>query len=291
MLTTHPASLNDFSYKSKTWHKQQLRDMISADIDAVLPVFWGAPSEQDVHADLHWSYAGLPPLVEAREELEREGLNPPRIGLFYDTSTLQNNAWSYHADLTTDYGREWLYDTIRDFYSMIPPKHWAMIDGRPIVLLYSAAFAKKYDQTIIDYTKQHFARDFAGRVPYIAPEVSWNVKADNKVAWGGALGLKQPGIASLGPGYDHSAVRDRAPLVVERRGGKFYEEQWLKFLKHPSNIAVIETWNEFHEGTDIAESREYGRQYIELTGKYVALFKSKPQRYGPTTPKQSTSSP
>jgi hypothetical protein len=273
MLTTHPPTLENFSYKSKTWHKQQLSDMSAAGIDVVLPVFWGAPSEQDSSADLHWSYTGLAPLVEAREQLEHEGLSPPRIGLFYDTSTLQYNAWNSHADLTTDFGRKWFYYTIRDFFSMIPPKHWAMIDGRPIVLLYSAAFAKKHDQTVIDYTKEQFLRDFAGRTPYIAAEVSWNVRADNKVAWGGALGLKQPGIASLGPGYDHSAVRDRTPLVVNRRGGRFYEEQWLEFLKNPSNIMVIETWNEFHEGTDIAESLEHGRQYIELTRKYTDLFK------------------
>ena len=37
---------------------------------------------------------------------------------------------------------------------------------------------------------------------------------------------------------------------------------------------MIETWDEFHEGTDIAESKEYGRQYIELTRKYSDLFKS-----------------
>lgn len=272
-LTTHPPSTEAFSYNSMAWHKQQLRDMMTAGIDVVLPVFWGAPSEQDPRAHLHWSYRGIRPLVEAREELVREGASPPRIGLFYDTSTLQHNEWRYHADLTTEYGRAWFYATIRDFFSMIPPRHWAMIDGRPIVLLYAAAFAKAHDQSVIDTVKQEFAREFAGRVPYIAPEISWNVQADSKVAWGGALGLKQPGISSLGPGYDHSAVPGRAPLIVDRRGGKFYEEQWSRFLKQPTNFVVLETWNEFHEGTDIAESREYGRQYIELTRKFVDQFK------------------
>ena len=38
-------------------------------------------------------------------------------------------------------------------------------------------------------------------------------------------------------------------------------------------IVILETWNEFHEGTNIAESREHGRQYIDLTRKYVDLFK------------------
>lgn len=272
-LTTHPAVMEDFSYRSIRWHKQQLADMIAAGIDVVLPVFWGAPSEHGANAGLHWSYAGLPPLVQAREELLREGRQPPWIGLFYDTSTLQHNEWRYHADLTTDYGRRWFHATIRDFFSVIPPRHWAMIDGQPIVLLYSAAFASKHDQSCMDFVKAEFPKEFAGRVPWIAREISWRVKADSTVAWGGALGLRNPGVASLGPGYDHSAVPGRAPLIVERRGGKFYEEQWLKCLRRPSNFVMVETWNEFHEGTDVAESKEYGRQYIELTRKYADLFK------------------
>jgi hypothetical protein len=281
-LTDHPANLEDFSYRLAKWHKKQLLDMMAAGIDVVLPVFWGAPSEQDPKTVLHWSYVGVEKLVQARQELLDEGRQPPRIGLFYDTSTLQWNRWGQHIDLTTDYGRQWFYATVRDFFSMVQPRHWAMIEGKPIVLLYAAAFAKKHDQSFIDYTKQQFAKDFAGRVPWIAAEISWQVKADSKVAWGGALGLKNPGVAAVGPGYDHSAVPGRTPLIVKREGGKFYEDNWIKFLRRPSNFVMVETWNEFHEGTDVAESKEYGRQYIELTRKYADLFK---QGWKPTWPK------
>lgn len=283
-LTTHPPTFEDLSYKSVPWHKQQLRDMEAAGIDVALPVFWGAPSEQDAKAGLHWSYAGLPPLVQAREALLREGRKPPRLGLFYDTSTLQYNRWGYHADLTTDYGRRWFYATVRDFFSCVPPKHWAMIDGKPIVLLYSAGFARQWDQSVIDYTKAAFPKEFGGRVPWIAPQDSWGVKGDNTCFWGGALGYRNPGIGEIGPGYDHSAVPGRTPLVRDRAGGKFYEESWLKFLRRPTHFVMIETWNEFHEGTDIAESKEYGRQYIELTRKYADRFK---QGWQPAWPKGS----
>jgi hypothetical protein len=283
-LTTHPPTLEGFSYKSVAWHQRQLRDMIAAGIDVVLPVFWGAPSEQDPKAGLHWSYAGLPPLVQAREALLREGLRPPRIGLFYDTSTLQGNSWRYHADLTTGYGKQWFYATVRDFFSCIPPKHWAMIEGRPIVLLYAAAFARNWDQGFVDYTRAEFRQEFGGRQPWIAAQDSWRVNSDQTCAWGGALGLRNPGIAALGPGYDHSAVPGREPLVVDRQGGKFYEEQWLKFLRRPTNFVMVETWNEFHEGTDIAESREYGRRYIELTALYARRFKEGWRPPRPTGP-------
>jgi len=69
-------------------------------------------------------------------------------------------------------------------------------------------------------------------------------------------------------------VPGRTPLIVDRRGGAFYEEQWLKLLRRPANFVMVETWNEWHEGTDVAESKEYGRHYIELTRKYSDLFKN-----------------
>ncbi len=279
-LTTHPPTLQDFSYKSVRWHKRQLADMEVAGIDVALMVFWGSPAEHSTNAALHWSFAGLPPLILAREELVSEGRKPPRIGLFYDTSTLQHNHWHYRADLTTDFGRKFFHGTVRDFYSCVPPKHWAMVDGKPIVLLYSPSFAKRWDQSFIEFTKAEFAKEFGGREPWIAPQDAWNVKGDNTCAWGGALAFRNPGIGEIGPGYDHSAVPGRTPLVRARDGGKFYEESWLKFLRRPSNFVMIETWNEFHEGTDIAESKEYGRQYIGLTRKYSDLFKAgwKPPR-------------
>lgn len=287
-LTTHPATLEGLSWRSVAWHRRQLEDMMAAGIDVVLPVFWGAPSEQSLRASLHWSYEGIPPLVQAREALVRAGRNPPRIGLFYDTSTLQYNAWHEHQDLTTERGRQWFYATVRDFFSLVPPRHWAMIDDRPIVLLYSAAFAKAHDQSLVTHLQSEFARDFGGRRVWLAREVSWRLDADSVVAWGGALGLKNPGgIASLGPGYDHSAVPGRSPLIVDRRGGAFYEEQWLKFLRRPTRFVMIETWNEWHEGTDIAESKEYGRQFIDLTRKYVDRFRQGWRPPWPTGPFQN----
>ncbi|HRT08497.1 MAG TPA: DUF5010 domain-containing protein [Candidatus Paceibacterota bacterium] len=281
-LTDHPPTLEDFSYLSVRWHKRQFSDMEDAGIDVALPVFWGAPSERDPKASLHWSYAGLGPMVQAREELVREGKKPPRLGLFYDTSTLQYNAWHVHVDLKTDFGKRWFYATVRDFFSAIPPKHWALMDGKAVVLLYSAAFAKDHDQGFVEFTRNQFRQEFGGHELYFVPQDSWRVKGDNVCAWGGALGLKNPGVGALGPGYDDTAVYGRKPLVRKREGGKFYEDNWTRFLRRPSNFVMVETWNEFHEGTTVCESREYGRQYIELTRKYSDLFK---QGWVPAWPK------
>ena len=67
---------------------------------------------------------GIPPMVQAAERLHNEG-RPFKIGLFYDTTILAN------ADLTTASGKEYFYVNVRDYYSRIPPRFWAAIDGRP----------------------------------------------------------------------------------------------------------------------------------------------------------------
>ncbi|MFM1941098.1 MAG: hypothetical protein RI897_80 [Verrucomicrobiota bacterium] len=274
-LTDHPASTNDFTYHSVDWHAQELSDMEDAGIDVVLPVYWGEPSQRQPGKPVSaqpWSYAGLPPLVAARERLLRAGHHPPRIGMFYDTSTLQFNNANTPIDLTAPYGRQWFYESIRDFFSLIPPKHWAMIDDQPIVFLYSAAFATDHDQACFEYLADAFADDFGGRRPWVVREISWNISSPQVYAWGGALGLKNPGVASLGPGYDHTAVPGREPLIVDREAGAFFSRNWNRFLQKPSDMVMIETWNEFHEGTDIADSLEYGRDYITLNRQFAELF-------------------
>ena len=285
-LTDHPPTLTGFSYRSTAWHRQQLADMAEAGVDILLPVFWGEPGQRipgRAASDLPWSYAGLPPLVNARDREIDAGHNPPRIGLFYDTSTLTWNTAGERVDLTTERGRHWFYETVRDFFSLIPPRHWAMIDGRPVVFLYSASFAKAYDEELVGFLNRRFAADFGGTTPYLVREVSWNLPADDVYAWGGATGLRRGTVSSLGPGYDHSAVPGREPLVVPRENGAFFERQWLAFLRRPSLRVMVETWNEFHEGTEIAHSREYGRLYITLTRRFADRFRAGILEPGPYT--------
>jgi hypothetical protein len=48
---------------------------------------------------------------------------------------------------------------------------------------------------------------------------------------------------------------------------------WQQAVSSGRKIAVVETWNELDEGTGILDTHEFGRQYIDLTRQYVALFK------------------
>jgi len=278
-LTTHPADMSELSYRSASWHRTQMEDMLDAGIDFLMPVFWGVPGQYD-----GWSFAGLPPLVEAHDALLAEGRQPPRIGLFFDTSILRFNAYGTagepcHVDLTTVFGRQWLYTCIRDFFSLIPPEKWARVDGKPIIFLYAGSFARAQTPEQFQDVRAWFQRDF-GCQPFIVKMRDWQGEADAQYQWGGAIELmldKQ--VAALGPGYDHSAVPGREPLVVDREYGRHYANNWLRILRMPVDLRPwmvhVETWNEWHEGTDIAESREYGRLFIVLTRVFSDMWHAK----------------
>ncbi len=279
-LTTHPADMNDISYLSVSWHRQQMADMIAAGIDFLMPVFWGVPGDYD-----GWSFAGLGPMVEAHGQLEKEGKRPPAIGLFYDTSILSWNSYGeggrrYHVDLATEFGKEWFYTAARDFFSLVPPAKWARVDGCPIVFLYGASFAKRQGEGQLEHFERRFEEDF-GVEPFVVKNSDWQGEADATYSWGGAVNgpLLFRHTVSLGPGYDHSAVPGRSPLVVDRGDGKTYVDRWLKvFALHPRHrpwMVHVETWNEWHEGTDIAHSAEYGRSYIVLTELFSDMWRAK----------------
>ena len=94
--------------------------------------------------------------------------------------------WGEHVDLTTPRGQAWYYESIRDFFSMISPKHWAMIDQKPIVMTYASSFARDYDQTHVTVAKERFAQDFGGMPFYLIKEVSWALESGRclRVGWG-----------------------------------------------------------------------------------------------------------
>ncbi|HUT11344.1 MAG TPA: DUF5010 domain-containing protein [Thermoguttaceae bacterium] len=277
-LTDHPPTLEGFSYKSVDWHARQLDDMIAAGIDVAMPVYWGVPYTADT-----WSDQGLPKLVAARERLLQQGKNPPAIGMFYDTSTLAHNSRHWHVDLTTAAGQRWFYGTIRNFYSYIPARHRACIDGKPLVLLYSVEFAAGVDEKLFPAVRELFRADF-GTDLYLVKMRGWPGEADSEYQWGGSIAPRILDTAGIGPGYDHSAVPGRKPLVRHREDGRFYEFAWQRLLgMDPATrpwLVHLETWNEFHEGTEICETAEYGRKYIELSRRYADRFHAR-ERFDP----------
>jgi len=278
-LQDHFPKAEAVSFNSVDWHARQLADCSAAGIDFILPVYWGVVDNY-LKPSVAFSVQGLEPLQKSIARRAELGEKSPKIGLFYDTSTLlpgiRGDNQSEKYDLRTAKGKDIFYRTIRDFFYQIHPKHWAAIDGKPIVVLYGSGFAKNHDQSTIDYVYAQFAKDFHNIKPYIIKDSSWGFKCDATTQWGAAL--KGPNIfgkvAQVGPGYNDGAVPGRTTPIRDRENGDYYRFGWNRILNADIDLVIVETWNEMHEGTDICPSREFGRLYIDITRHYADLWKS-----------------
>jgi len=71
-------------------------------------------------------------------------------------------------------------------------------------------------------------------------------------------------VATVVPGFNNTAVQNES-RVIDRREGSYYDLYWLVAKACSPDGYAITSFNEWHEGTEIEPSREYGYQYISLT--------------------------
>jgi len=62
---------------------------------------------------------------------------------------------------------------------------------------------------------------------------------------------------------------------VSRKNCETYNYTWDIVLKFKPRWVLICSWNEWHEGTEIEPSLEYGYKYLNLTKYYITIFKGK----------------
>lgn len=278
-----------YSFLLPATHEREFQVMLDAGLDFVLPVYWGEPGHPgrttDETTPHYWSTEGIPAMVTALDQMQARGAKPLQIGMFYDTTILAN------ADLTTAAGKEYFYVNVRDFYSRIPPQYWAAIDDRPIVWLYDTLWVARFDQSSLNYLSDRFAQDFGGLHPYIVLESQWahskgvtpaqTLHADGLYGWGaGPSGYNaDPRFTSaeVGPGFNNTAYCKGGPshncFNVGRGDGSSYAAQLQQAVAGSHRILAVETWNEFSEGTEVAETVQDGCRFIDLTRQYMDRFK------------------
>jgi len=78
-------------------------------------------------------------------------------------------------------------------------------------------------------------------------------------------------IPNVMPGYDDRKLNGFDRPVLEREEGDFYKKFWeiaKKYADPKLNLALVTSFNEWHEGSELEPSREHGAKYLELTKKY-----------------------
>jgi hypothetical protein len=93
-------------------------------------------------------------------------------------------------------------------------------------------------------------------------------------------------VATVMPGYDDRKVRPSNGFARSRDGGDYYRQCWEAAISSKPQWVIINSFNEWPEGSYIEPSQAYGTQYLDLTREWAARFKS-----GAVTPPQPVSPP
>ena len=144
-MTDAAIDYKTMSWQDVNWHAKQLRDISESGIDVILPIYWYGSYE------LHWSQGGAKKLAEALELVRSQGITPPSVGLFMDTTSSQG------VDLRQEKEQAYFYSQLKFFFTTIPQEYWARAEGeRPIVWFYGANWPAAFDQSFLDYLYRAF---------------------------------------------------------------------------------------------------------------------------------------
>lgn len=79
--------------------------------------------------------------------------------------------------------------------------------------------------------------------------------------------------ATVVPGFDQTVSKEDGRFV-SRVDGRLYERMWEAAIEAESDWIVVTSFNEWHEGTEIEPSEEFGTQYLGITREYSERFKN-----------------
>jgi hypothetical protein len=80
-------------------------------------------------------------------------------------------------------------------------------------------------------------------------------------------------VATVMPGYDDRRVRPGSGFARSRDGGEYYRQCWQAAIASEPAWVIINSFNEWPEGTYIEPSQAYGNLYLDVTREWAARFK------------------
>jgi hypothetical protein len=88
-----------------------------------------------------------------------------------------------------------------------------------------------------------------------------------------AAGPSKISTVTVIPGYDDSKLGRPPPRpVTQRWGGETYRVLWQEAVAAAPDYVLITSWNEWHEGSEIEPSVEYGSVMLNDTAAFAREF-------------------
>lgn len=176
---------------------------------------------------------------------------------------------------------------VRD--QLMPHGAFARVNGKPVLFFWRQqvrsvdewaairqAVDPNHDQVwIAEGVNIAYQRVFDGHHLY---SIAWSPDMNRTLSdWSTRVrraGADKLWVATVMPGYDDTRTSRGDKFARDRRGGNFYRESWRAALNSSPDLVVIDSFNEWVEGSMIEPSISYGNLYLDLTREYAAQFKS-----------------
>ena len=178
-------------------------------------------------------------------------------------------------------------------------KAWLSADGKPVLFVYDRALRALSPADWQEVIAQ-VRRDNPGGVVLIADSQdtaftstfdgasTYNItgqtqyKSSSEIgAWAHVTYPKMVAAAGSGkissvtiiPGYDDRKLWRLPPRpVTDRWGGETYRALWREAIAAAPDYVLITSWNEWHEGSELEASLEYGSRILDYTAAFSQQF-------------------
>ncbi|HRJ44147.1 MAG TPA: endo-1,3-alpha-glucanase family glycosylhydrolase [Caldilineaceae bacterium] len=154
----------------------------------------------------------------------------------------------------------WSVDSWRAIREQVDPGRNALWIAEGVDMSYQAVFDGHhlYSNTWnppadLGYTNQKFA--------------NWTATASQQ------YGTYKRWVATVMPGYDDTRTGRGNAFAKDREGGDYYARAWQAAIASSPEWIVINSFNEWPEGTYIEPSAAYGSRFLELTGQWSGVYK------------------
>ncbi len=248
----------------------------AAGIDTLVCSWWGRkdPTDKALRALLPRAAAQRMTVSLAWERLERPGSRDAAL----EELTYLLDTFGKSPGFLLETGRPVLF-LVAPVCQALPAPEWAWVLGEAnrryapgLLALGDGPF--QADMLLWDglYTLGH-----TGRMHERSAAVCARVQAETfQVPILLARRAERLSVVTLVPGHDDR--KSAAPgkgVVLEREEGRIYNALWAQAMKDNPDWLLINSFNQWHVGTEIEPSVEHGDQYLRLTADWAAKFKAR----------------
>jgi len=215
--------------------------------------------------------------------LNRADSSTVKIALYWETLTQPEGG----IDAAID-DLMWVVDNYTN-----KPGYWK-IDGRPVIYVYRRTLKQipywSDWQQVLNHARNKFDVFFIADISAIESMqifdgyhittsvlqvlIDDDVKTFHQAMQNTCAAFGKLYAAPVIPGFDNSRVHEKGRLVADRKNGKLYNEQWQAAISCQPAQIMINSFNEWHEGSEIEPSLELGDEYLKVTKNWIEKYKS-----------------